>query len=322
MDVTLAAAPIRSPAQERLLDVLRASIDGRAREAVDRFSSRLLALPDREMRSLVMAERLREYDTHLCLALLEGMLDRAARREPGASELLLDLTTARPLAACLGYAHARRVYELARARERNDISRLFLSPETLAGLVPDKRFLERENQKMANAALGWRKAHARGTDRMKLDRLLFDRNPAVIALLLMNPRITEPDVVRITAMQPTNPDNLLAVFRHRKWIKRYHVKVALACNPYTPVDVALACLPHLMVPKLRFVASSSRLKPPVRELARALLVRRAQNLAHDGEPPVHRVAKGGEIVLEMPDEDVNIDLDAVARELEEWVVDS
>jgi hypothetical protein len=313
---------IRSPLQERLLDILRAKIDEQADFAVLRFSERLLALPDRSMRSLVLAERLRRYDAHLCLVLLEGLLDRANRREPGAAEILLDLTTARPLAQLLGYAHARSIYELARGRDRMGVSRLFLSPETLAGMLPGDRFMERQNIKMPDAALGWRKAHARGTDRMKLDRLLFDRNPAVIQLLLMNPRLTERDVVRITAMQPTNPDNLLAVFRHSKWIKRYRVKVALSCNPYTPVDVALACLPHLMVPRLRFVVSSGRLKQPVRDMARALLARRAQNLAVDGDVPVHRVAAGGEIVLELEDEEIDIDLEAVARELEDWRADT
>jgi hypothetical protein len=310
--------PIRTPLQERLLDVLRAAIDAGGRGELERFSNRLLALPDRGMRAAVLAERLKGYDAHLCVALLEGLMERANRRDPGAGEILLDLTTARPLAEALGYEHARRVYELARSRDRLGVSRLFLSPETLAGMLPDERFLARENQQMGDAPLGWRKAHARGTNRLKLDRLLFDRNPAVITLLLRNPRITEPDVVRIAAMQPTNPDNLLAIFRSPKWIRCYRVKVALACNPYTPVDVALACLPHLMVQRLRFVVSAGRLKEPVREMARALLARRAQNLAEDDDPPVHRVEEGGQIVLEMPDEDVEIDLEAAARELEGW----
>lgn len=308
-------------ARSALLDVLRASIDVRAGGAVVRFSDRLLALPDRPMRSAVLAERLQRYDAHFCLALLEGLLDRANRREDGAGAILLDLTTARPLAVSVGYKHARRIYELARRRDRLSVARLFLSPETLAGMVPEKEFLARENQKMPDAALGWRKAHARGTDRLKLDRLLFDRNAVVIQLLLQNPRITEPDVVRIAAMNPTNPDNLLAIFRHPKWIKRYKVKSAIACNPYTPVDVALAVLPHLMVPRLRYVSTAHRLKEPVREMAKSLLARRAQNLAADGEPVVHRVAAGGEIVLELGDEDVEIDLDQVARELEDWRVD-
>ncbi len=306
--------------QERLLDVLRASIDARARDAVDLFSARLLILPDRAMRSAVLAERLRRYDAHLCLALLDGLMDRANRRVQGAGELLLDLTVARPLADGLGYQHARRVYELARARNRVGVSRLLLSPDTLAGLIPGDHFMARENRQMGDLALGWRKAHARGTDRLKLDRLLFDRNAAVIDLVLRNPRLTERDVVKIAAMQPTNPDILLVVFRNAKWIKRYHVKVALACNPYTPIDVALACLPHLMVQRLRFVASAGKLKEPVRAMATSLLARRAQNLAEDGEPPVHRLGESGEILLELPDEDVEIDLEAAARELEAfWV---
>ncbi len=303
-----------------LLDVMRTSIDARAPGEVRSFIDRVLALPDRPMRAAVLIERLRRYEAHLCLALLEGMLDRIVRGDTGAREVLLDLTSTRPLGEALGYTSARALYELARKRDRLSVARLFLSLENLAGREVDEAFLKRENMKMPDESLGWRKAHARATDRMKLDRLLFDRNPAVIQLLLKNPRIVERDVVRIAAMRPTNPENLIAVFRHPRWIPRYMVKVALACNPYTPVDIALACLPHLMLPKLRYVAANGKLKPVVRDSARELLARRAQNLADD-DLPVHRLGVGGEIVLDLSDEMVELDFEAMARELEAWNVE-
>ncbi len=302
-----------------LLDVMRSTIDARAPAEVGPFIDRVLALPDRPMRAAVLTERLRRYDAHLCLALLEGMLDRIVRGDTGAREVLLDLTSTRPLAEALGYTSARALYELARKRDRLSVARLFLSLENLAGREVDEAFLKRENMKMPDESLGWRKAHARATDRMKLDRLLFDRNPAVIQLLLANPRIVEQDVVRIAAMRPTNPENLVAVFRHPRWIPRYMVKVALACNPYTPVDIALACLPHLMLPKLRYVAANAKLKRSVRDSARELLARRAQNLADD-DLPVHRL-DGGTIVLDLSEEEVELDFEAMARELEAWSVD-
>ena len=126
---------------------------------------------------------------------------------------------------------------------------------------------------MQDASLGWRKKLARSNDRMKLDRLIFDQNASVTRLLLDNPRIVERDVVRIAAMRPTNPDCLVAVFQSRKWRNRYTVKVALACNPYSPIDVALACLPQLMRQNLRYVAENEKLAAELRQAASELLNR-------------------------------------------------
>jgi hypothetical protein len=304
----------------RLLDLLRLQVDRQAPVFVADFFRRALTVPDRQMRSLALVRRLRRIDAHLCFALLEGLLDRAARKLGHAQELLLDLTAARPLVDALGYLKARRVYELAGEHDRGDVARMLLSPESPAHRSVASSFLAKQNEKMPDQSLGWRKKLARGTDRMKLDRLLFDRNPQVVRLLMDNPRVIERDVIRIAAMRPTNPANLAEVFRHPRWVKRYRIKVALACNPWTPVDIALSCVPHLMLPQLQYVANSAKIDASVRQAAVGLLELRRQPLDQP-EEAVLVVEPTGELVPEAQSSgsEEEIDVDGIARQLEDWM---
>jgi len=219
----------------------------------------------------LLADRLVRLDSHFALALLSEVLDLASARDPQAQELLLDLTSTRPLAETVGYEQTRLIYALAVERGRKDVTQLFLSPEVLNPRAVSERFLANENQHLQDSSVGWRKKLARGTDRLRLDRLVFDRNPDVIRILLNNPRIIERDVVRIAAMRPANPDTLAVVFQNRKWLARYRVKVALACNPWSPIDIALACVPHLMKQDLRYAARSEKLPEQVRLAASNLV---------------------------------------------------
>jgi hypothetical protein len=254
-----------------LLDTLRGSIDGRAPAATDQWFARLSGIRDPSIRARLLTERLIRSDTHYGFALLRGLLDLASDRDPGARQLLLDLTSARPLAETVGYEPTRRIYKLAAEYGRNDVARLFLSPEAMNPRAVSQHFLANQNQHLGDASLGWRKKLARGSDRLRLDRLVFDRNPDVIRILLANPRITLRDVVRVAAMRPANPAALTVVFQSRKWVARYRVKVALACNPWSPIDISLACLPHLMSQDLRYVARSEKLTGEVRDAATKLL---------------------------------------------------
>ena len=298
--------------EERLLDALRLSIRTRSAQAAKRFTTNMMALPEPGIRSRVVAEKLRRYDAELCLALLSSLLERSIERESKAQQLLLDLCTTRPLATVLGYENTRNVYELARSRGEERITQLFLFSENERARSPGKAFLDRENEKIPNESLGWRKRCARDTDRLKLDRLLFDRNPAVIRLLLRNPRIIERDVVKIAAMTPANPLCLHEVFSNERWLQRYHVKVALACNPYTPVDIALACVPHLMAPRLKYLATNSKTHPTIRAMAVEILTRRGIYLSIAAKPQEQE---------QKQDPDFLVDVEKIARELESWRAD-
>ena len=277
---------------------------------------RLLALPEPGMRSRIVAEKLRTYDAELCLALLSVLLERSIRRDTKAQQLLLDLCTARPLATVLGYENTRRVYELAHFRDEERITQLFLFSKNEGTRQPGKAFLERENDKLPDESLGWRKKCARGTNRLKLDRLLFDRNPTVIRLLLQNPRIIERDVVKIAAMRPANPLCLHEVFANERWRRRYQVKVALACNPYTPVDIALACVPHLMVPRLKYLATNGKTHPTIRSIAIDILRRRGITTSRPSKPTTTE----SEEAEQSPE--FLVDVEKIARELDAWRADN
>jgi len=296
--------------------VLRQSIRDRSDDAAALFINRMMALPEAGMRSRVIAEKLRAYDAQLCLALLGALLDRARNRDRRAQQLLLDLCTARPLSAILGYANTRRVYELARACGEDRITQLFLFGDNESARQPGRAFLKKENHHLPDESLGWRKKCARGQNRLKLDRLLFDRNPSVVRLLLDNPRIVERDVVKIAAMRPANPLCLHEVFASRRWLQRYHVKVALACNPYTPVDIALACVPQLMLPRLRYLEGNGKIHPAIREAAREILTARGHSL-----PSRARADTPDDSEQWQGSDDFVIDLEKIARELEDWRAD-
>jgi hypothetical protein len=273
------------------------------------------------MRSQALVHRLRRFEAHLSFALLSGVLDRSIRRDLAAQEVLLDLTITRPLLTALGYESSRRIYELAHRSDRAEVARMLLSPESLAGRTEGATDPRSENQHLPDTSLGRRKAEARERNRLRLDRLMFDKHPGVIANLLNNPIITERDVVRIAAMRPTNADVITLVFRHRRWISRYRVKVAISLNPFTPIDIALSVLPHLMLPELRRAAMTRTVKAEVRSAAQKLIEGRGQAFVDTAETPTHFLTPDGTSVHAVDGGVVDIDLDAIAEGLETWMAD-
>ncbi len=126
--------------------------------------------------------------------------------------------------------------------------------------------------------LGERKSLARKPDRRMFDRVLRDPHPDVIALLLQNPRLTEPDVVRLCSRRPNMPVVLSRVFASPRWSMRPGVRRALAMNPETPAPVVAALLPLLAADDLRALRDDERTP--------ALVARRCDELLAglDGDP--------------------------------------
>lgn len=115
--------------------------------------------------------------------------------------------------------------------------------------------------------LGERKSLARRRDRNVLARVLRDPSPDVVRILLENPALTEPDVVRLSARRPIDPRVLLAVVADLRWIVRPAVRRTLVQNPWTPLDVALRLVPHLTRTELLELERAADLRDPIRELA-------------------------------------------------------
>lgn len=121
------------------------------------------------------------------------------------------------------------------------------------------------------APLGQRISAARITPSQEIHRVLHDPDPKVIASLLTNPQITEADVVRIAARQPTTGEAQLELLCSEKWLKRYAIRRAVALNPCTPIDLSLRLLGFLRATDLRFVCTSPSLPLALREAAQYLL---------------------------------------------------
>lgn len=121
-------------------------------------------------------------------------------------------------------------------------------------------------------ALGERKSLARRRDRNLLARVLRDPHPDVIRVLLRNPALTETDVVRLCARRPVAPDVLREVASAARWIVRYDVRLTLAKNPHTPLEVSVPAALQLRTPDQRVIAASDDLPELLREAcARAVV---------------------------------------------------
>lgn len=123
-------------------------------------------------------------------------------------------------------------------------------------------------------SLGERRALARKPSRATLDKLMADPHPLVIQNLLMNPRLTEDDVVRMASRRPAHREAIVQIARTPKWMVQARVRLAVVLNPGTPPEVSVPALPQLSRSELREVVALTLLPAVVRIAARDLLQRR------------------------------------------------
>lgn len=104
-----------------------------------------------------------------------------------------------------------------------------------------------------------------------LTRLRFDPSRRVFAALLENPRLTEAIVVTLAVRDATPAQVLMELAENPRWGVRYEVRLALARNPSTPVDLALRQLSSLKKADLKALLGLPRVAAAVRRRAQLLL---------------------------------------------------
>jgi hypothetical protein len=220
------------------------------------------------MRLLALIEAFCEGDPTTWVQAIVGIMTRAhVHDDPDAAEALEAITHAAADPA-LPYGVRQRLYEAATAQQLPAIARLFLvaSPATMdteqlvRSLAPE-RPLKPTGRPLT---LGERKALARTHDRQQILLLLRDPHPAVIAILLDNPHITEADIVRIASARPAVPASLAQIAAHARWSVRHAVKRALVLNPSTPLADAIRIATTLRFQELRALAADESLPEPLR----------------------------------------------------------
>ena len=122
--------------------------------------------------------------------------------------------------------------------------------------------------------LGERRALARRPKRELFEKLLLDPHPMVMRNLLINPKLTEDDVVRLATKRPARVEVLRELVQLPRWLKRSRVRQALILNPGTPLDITLPLLSVSIRAELLEVIRSTRCPAVVRVTAQELLDRR------------------------------------------------
>lgn len=237
------------------------------------LGERLIVFPEATMRRQVLREVLARLDDEEAVALLRELC-RLGRTTPGAEVALLTLTAVLDNED-LGYERQASMYDVARRRGDDVVARMLLCSGRQPG---SSRPLEVPPEEPSKP-LGWRKSHARSPKREVIERLLHDPDPAVLEILLQNPRVVERDAVQLAARRPTTPEAQRIVFASR-FSSRYAVRLALVMNPYTPVDLSARILSGLLHADISAVAQRLDLADSLREAA-ALLLRERQATLSD-----------------------------------------
>jgi hypothetical protein len=260
-------------------------------ERVRRFKRALLSLPELTLRLGWLDSELRHAPAQPIAELLEQVIQESETSEPGAREALITIAlwtaghagtdTLEKLRAA---AFELRLTSLQRVIRR--VAPASQPPEDDTARVPDYG-------KGRELSLGERRSLARHADRNGFDRLLKDPHPMVIRQLLGNPRTTEADVVRVTALRPARPTLIHEVARTH-WLTRARVRMSILQNPGAPPSVAVPIVGLCTSSELGEIVRACDVQAIVRLTAGELLERRRpQSRAPRGatEPPPQSILR-------------------------------
>jgi hypothetical protein len=239
---------------------------------IGKLAKRVAALKDTAMKVAYVRHTLQKMDVALVADLLTVTQASAESNDPAHRQLMLSISMALSDESCEKLRNA--VADVLDTRDQGELAHM-LRP------APEEKDEEAQRVPVFGLGrpltLGERKSLARRNDRNLIARVLRDPHPSVIRILLENPTLTEGDVVRLCSRRPTAPEIQREVFKHRRWIVRYKVKMAIVLNPYTPLNVALQIVPHLNAQDLRRVAASQDL---AERLRRSCSRRKAGSTTH------------------------------------------
>ncbi len=248
-----------------------------SQENVRRLRKVLLSLPDVALRVSWLRAHLAGLRDTEAAELLNRLCEGGERAEPEAREALL--IVAMVLAAESDSPVVERLRQHAEHRKLLSLGRLLRR----SGDVPSTRsWLPEVPDYGAGRELtvGERRSLARSNDRRVLDKLIRDPHPLVLRQLLVNPRLTETDVVRLAAKRPLRPAVVRTLAESPRWLRSPRVRQALLLNPGTPEPISMPLLAVCTRCELLEVVEGADAPLMLRVVAQELLER---------SPPLPRV---------------------------------
>lgn len=243
------------------------------------------SIPEAELRVSYVKAMLRDGDPADDASWLDVLCARAEQAEPAAREALIAIVDA---------LQDPELEDIVQRLREEAVGVPYLALERLVrhplATHPGREVPKPEEDRIPDygrgrpLTLGERKSLARKPSRESTERLLRDPHPDVIRMLLVNPKVTEDDVLILAARRPCRPDVLTQIARSPRWSHRPRIRIALVLNPDTPLDVAAPLVALLMRQELRLVATSTTVAPAVRALCNEHLERRPPSpLDPDGD---------------------------------------
>lgn len=129
--------------------------------------------------------------------------------------------------------------------------------------------------RLGTVSSGERMALAKQSSGRVAAALLHDPEPRIMQAALLNPRMTEPLIVKALRSQEPTEHLAPAICRHEKWSQRQDVKMALLSNQNTPFARVLQIADELSARALKEVLANSRLSPNVKNYLRSLIEKRS-----------------------------------------------
>jgi hypothetical protein len=238
-----------------------------------------LSIGDGLLRAQYVATVARAWPVEALARALDVLCQRAEQAEVGAREVLVAVVDA--LNAEGTVELVQRLRELACGDSLLALERLIRGPGrgprsgagSGSGPGSDAKAAGIRNASGRPLTLGERKSLARRPDRETMRRLLADPHPDVIRRCLRNPRMTEDELIPLAARRPGRGDVLAEIARSR-WVHRPRVRLALALNPATPLEIAVRIAGLLLRPELEMVARSPGAPGALRAICLEHLARR------------------------------------------------
>lgn len=230
---------------------------------LEAWVSRICAVGDPELRAHQLVLDLTRLSADCAVELLAEAQARAGSGDASMGVFMQALQDA--LAHdLLSYERKVELYKAAALVGLLSVQRLILAPPARQSKTIHGKGRAPEGQE----TLGMRTWNARRAPRgQQLDRLVRDADPRVIRNLLLNPHLTEKDVLSIVTRRPVPADVLREVAASDRWNRRAAVRRALVFNPFTPTEIALRLLPLLSRPDLHALAVDAKIHAEVAQQA-------------------------------------------------------
>jgi len=104
--------------------------------------------------------------------------------------------------------------------------------------------------------------------------LIRDANRIVRRFVLLNPRISEEEIIALAKNRSIDRELIDFVCKKKEWVSNYQVRLALATNPKTPLGMAVRFVPTLLPRDLRALAKSKNVPAAVNGMAKRLIIGR------------------------------------------------